>query len=363
MKIFIQTPYGDCDFHGHKLSHISYDSFLSNKVGLTAIIKHGLLGSQLFAKLNNPFYIQKLYLEKDKEYFKFLHEFKEKYEDYDVIVMNPGVDLVHPEFLYKHFPNTLKCLHFVDDPHATYSYCFPFSWAFDCATYISPSYNNDFIMPEILDHAGLKLNKWFPLCNSNLKDPTYSIKELKRQLPTRNNKVIYVGGYYSNKNRRLASIKYELKSDFDIFGRDPLKGYMFPINSTINGFPSGYRVRSISNKDREDLYSKYSIGLNMHLSDPGLETGNARLYELAYRGVAQVVDAGGASLVGDIFRPDVEILTYQNERECIDNIRLLQSDDDLRMSLALSAYKRAMNEYSYPSNLLGVINWYESILR
>ena len=218
-------------------------------------------------------------------------------------------------------------------------------------------------MPEILDHAGLKLNKWFPLCNSNLKDPTYSIKELKRQLPTRNNKVIYVGGYYSNKNRRLASIKYELKSDFDIFGRDPLKGYMFPINSTINGFPSGYRVRSISNKDREDLYSKYSIGLNMHLSDPGLETGNARLYELAYRGVAQVVDAGGASLVGDIFRPDVEILTYQNERECIDNIRLLQSDDDLRMSLALSAYKRAMNEYSYPSNLLGVINWYESILR
>jgi len=363
MKVFIQTPYGDCDFHNHKLSHISYDSFLSNKVGLFSIIKHGILSSTLSAKLKNPMYLQKLYLEKDKGYFKFLYEFKEKYKDYDVIVMNPGVDLVHPEFLYKHFPNTLKCLHFVDDPHSTYSYCFPFSWAFDCATYISPSYNNDFTMPEILDHVGLKLNKWFPLCNSNLKDPTYSIQELKRQLPTRNNKIIYVGNYYTNKNKRLASIKHEFKSDFDIFGHDPLGGFMFPIASTINGYPSISRVKSISNKQREYLYSKYSIGLNLHLSKSGLETGNARLYELAYRGVAQVVDSGGASLVGNIFKPGVEILTYENHRECLDNIRLLQSDDNLRISLALSAYKRAMNDYSYPSNLLGVINWYEDILR
>ncbi|MBC8147158.1 MAG: glycosyltransferase [Bacteroidetes bacterium] len=363
MKVFIQTPYEDCDFHGHKLSHMSYDSFLSNKVGLASIIKHGVSGSTLFARLNNPWYLQKLYLAKDKEYFKFLYEFKERYEDYDVIVMNPGVDLVHPEFLYKHFPNTLKCLHFVDDPHATYSYCFPFSWVFDCATYISPSYNNEFTMPEILHHVGLKLNKWFPLCNSNLKEPIYSINELKKQLSTRNNKIIYVGNYYSNKNKRLSSIKHKLKSDFDIFGKTPLGGYMFPINSTINGFPSRYRVRSISNKERELFYSKYSIGLNMHLSTPGLETGNARLYELAYRGVAQVVDSGGASLVGNIFRPGDEILTYQNERECIDNIRLLQSDENLRMSLALSAYKRAIVDYSYPSKLIEVLDWYEGIIK
>ena len=54
-------------------------------------------------KMQNPFFIQKMYLDKDKEYMNYLHEFKERFFDYDVIVMNPGVDLVHPEFLHKTF--------------------------------------------------------------------------------------------------------------------------------------------------------------------------------------------------------------------------------------------------------------------
>ena len=360
MRIFIQTPYdNDSIVGGHKISHMSYSSFLSKKRNLVDFIKNGLSGSTLFARLNNPWYLQKLYLDKDKDYFKFLYEFKERYENYDVIVMNPGVDLVHPEFLYKHFPNTLKCLNFVDDPHATYSYCLPFAWAFDCATYISPSYNNEFTMKEILDHVGLVKNKWFPLCISNISPPLYSLDSLREQLLSRNNKVIYVGGYYKGKNLRLSSLKYKLKDDLDIFGRFPLSGYSFPILSTMNGFNSAYRVRSISNEQREKYYSQYSIGINMHLSTPGRETGNARLYELAYRGVAQVVDSGGSSLVGDIFKPESEILTYENEKECIDHIRLLQSDTDLRIKISTNAYKKAINNYHYPSKLEELFKWFE----
>ena len=147
----MQTPFGyNKSLEKNTISHISFYSYLSKKRKFKDIFLHGISGSSLFAKLQNPFNIQKMYIEKDKYYMNYLHEFKERYFDYDVIVMNPGVDLVHPEFLHKNFPNSLKCLHFIDDPHTTYSYSFPFSWVFDCATYISPSYSENYNMSEIL---------------------------------------------------------------------------------------------------------------------------------------------------------------------------------------------------------------------
>ena len=104
--------------------------------------------------------------------------------------MNPGVDLVHPEFLYKNFPNAIKCLHFIDDPHGTYSYGLPFAWAFDCATYISPSYNEHFRMSEILKLAGFKKTKWVPHCNSNVLEPLHELQQFEEQQSLRNNKIV-----------------------------------------------------------------------------------------------------------------------------------------------------------------------------
>lgn len=147
MKIFIQTNKSeDYDFYGHTISHMNYENYLKYDKKIINYFKHGISGNSLFAKLRDPGFIQKLYQSHDQDYFNFLNEFKEKYKDYDVIVMNPGVDLVHPEYLHKYFKNSLKVLHFVDDPHSTYNYCLPYAWAFDAATYISPSYSKDFEM-------------------------------------------------------------------------------------------------------------------------------------------------------------------------------------------------------------------------
>jgi hypothetical protein len=73
-------------------------------------IKHGLSSNSLYAKLRNPEYIHNLYHSKDPAYMAFINEFYNRYKDFDVIVMNPGVDLVHPEFLYKYFPHVEICL-------------------------------------------------------------------------------------------------------------------------------------------------------------------------------------------------------------------------------------------------------------
>lgn len=362
MKIFIQTPDGfDNDLNNHTISHLSYFDFLSKKRSMSDFIRNGISGSSLYAKLLNPFYFHKLYLDKDKSYFNYLHSFKERFVDYDVIVMNPGVDLVHPEFLKKHFSNSLKCLHFIDDPHASYSYGFPYAWAFDCATYISPSYNEYLNMSEILELVGFKFTKWVPHCITNIDRPKYTINELENQLLSRNNKALYVGAFYTGKNSRLIKLKNKLKNNLDIYGRYPLSGYSFALLSTYKGYPSLYKVRKISNRLREKYYSQYSIGLNMHLSDPARETGNARLYELAYRGLAQVVDNGQYSMLEKIFEPENEILTYSNVTECCEQIKRLQLNKDLRIKIAINGYKRAIEKYNYQDRLLNLIEWFKSI--
>jgi spore maturation protein CgeB len=100
----------------------------------------------------------------------------------------------------------------------------------------------------------------------------------------------------------------------------------------------------------------------MHLSQPSIETGNARMYELAYRGIAQVVDTSKISATNEIFVPNHEVLTYETELECIEKLDALLGDDKLRINLAINAYKRAKKEYCYNKVLLDVCNWFSGLI-
>ena len=362
MKIFINSPFpNDYIINGNKISKFPYNDYLKVKKSFRTYLSRGLRGNNLGAMLTDPTFIHKLYRDKDNGYFNYLYKFKEMFQHYDVIVMNPGVDLIHPEFLYKHFKNSLKVLHFIDDPHLTYSYTLPFSWAFDAATYITPSYSPELNMKDLLKLNGFKYTKWVPHCVTNISDPQFTYEELDNQLLNRKRKVIYVGNFYSGKQNRLSFLKEELGNRFDIFGKYPLGGLLFPILSTLNGFPSMYQVKSISNCLREKYYSEYAVGINMHLNSPSIETGNARLYELAFRGVAQVVDKSEISLIDKIFEPEKEILTYTNINECVKQVQRLLSNDDLRVSIAKNAYRKAVESYQLKNVILDQIKWFESI--
>jgi spore maturation protein CgeB len=121
-----------------------------------------------------------------------------------------------------------------------------------------------------------------------------------------------------------------------------------------------YLPSYLTNFEKEKVYENTSIGINMHLSSPARETGNARTYELAYRGVAQVIDTSNASLIKKIFEPNKEILTYESIDECIFQTKRLMEDDDLRCKIALAGYKKATEEYSYKKTLERLINWFKS---
>ena len=46
----------------------------------------------------------------------------------------------------------------------------------------------------------------------------------------------------------------------------------------------------------------YKVGVNMHLTSPSVETGNARLYELPFHGLAQLADVSEHSLVENMVK-------------------------------------------------------------
>jgi hypothetical protein len=363
MKIFMNSPFPDeTIFNKHLVSKFPYGNHIKVQKNFKSFISRGLRGNKLGALLADPGFLHKLYREKDKGYFNYLEAFREKYRDFDVIVSNPGVDLIHPEFLYKNFKNSLKVLHFIDDPHLTYSYNLPFSWAFDAATYISPSYSLELNMKDLLELNGFKHIKWVPHCVTNLNEPSLDLHNINNQIINRKKKVIYVGNFYSGKQDRLSFFKNKLGNKFDIFGNFPLNGYMFPLLSILNGYPSTYRVRSISGELREKYYNEYAVGINMHLNSPSIETGNARLYELAFRGVAQVVDTSNISLVDKIFEPEKEILTYRNKYECVEQVERLLLDDNLRITIAKNAYLKSIKSYQLKNVILEQIKWFNRII-
>lgn len=360
MKIFMKNPVSDhFFFQDHTISHMKFEKFIYKKPNLKDYLLAGISHSSFAAKVTHPYYLHQLYIEKDKGYFKFLNLFYEKYKNYDVIVINPPTDLVHPEFLHKHFKNSFKVLNFVDDPHRTYSDYLPYSWAFDAATYISPSYSEDLTMEQFLKLAGFKLTLWSPLNWWNNNSPKWSISDLQKQLKTRDKKIIYMGNYYRDKMYRLITLKKELKNNFEIYGNYPLRGLSFFIISLLKKKPIFCLPKYVDKCQKDKIYASSAIGINMHLSHPSIETGNVRTYELAYNGVAQVVDNSQHSLINKIFEPEKEILTYENIEECVHQVKRLINDDDLRCTIALAGYKRAIKEYSYNKTLENLINFFQ----
>jgi hypothetical protein len=74
-----------------------------------------------------------------------------------------------------------------------------------------------------------------------------------------------------------------------------------------------------------------------------------------------VVDVSGVSFVGNILESEREILTYISERESVEHITRLQSDLELRINIPTNAYKKEIANYSYPSRLIDLFDWFKEM--
>jgi hypothetical protein len=361
MKVFIHSHHSSKTINSCQIVHCMPSSKRFETLSPILVARHGASAINPDSLLRDPHYIQYLYQERNPYYMNYLDAVYDMAHDCDVISLCPGLDLVHPEFLLNNFSKALKCIHLVDDPHSTYNYYTPYFWAYDCATYISPRYNEKYTMKAFLRHTGMMNCLWTPHSMS-YRNSLRSILEFENSWITRADRAVYIGRHYPVKGRRLSILSSVFGRKFSNYGRYRLAGMPYAILQSIHRHTFVPKPKAITDNERDRIYLTSTIGFNQHLSGSLRECGNQRTYELAAFGLAQVVDNVGAGCENVIFRDGSEVLVYKSIEEAIEMIRYLLDNQRIAYGLAKSAFVRYHSQYSPDAVFIKKLDWFEQML-
>lgn len=307
-----------------------------------------------------------MYRSNDKAYKELLQSFYDAYKDVDIIVAN-WVNPFHPEWLHMYFPKAIKIYGCIDDPVTTYKRTAASIWAFDGAFYVSPGYDDHFYMDEILNKMGVPAY-WWPMSYGRVTEA--HIKRVKESFAHKKGSIVYIGNLYGPKFERLVAFKKAFGKDFSIYGRWPLAGFggmilgPFKFFGKLGGsqkrtfFP--YRVRSISEQEKEQIYLDSKICLNMHYSI-NRETGNMRMYESVYWGTMLLCDKAAKNAHERIFEPDKEAVYYDNIEDAMEKAAYYLSHDEAREKIAMAGFERYCREYDADRQMLLFLEWCSSL--
>lgn len=99
-----------------------------------------------------------------------------------------------------------------------------------------------------------------------------------------------------------------------------------------------------------EILGRSRITLNKHIDCAENYAGNARLFEATGMGTCLLTD--WKVNLGDIFEPDVEVVTYKNSDECIEKARYLLDHEDERRAIAEAGQKRILRDHTYAQRAL-----------
>jgi len=302
--------------------------------------------------------VDSLYRERDPDYLRFAHDFVDAYRDADLVIM-ASYNPLHPEILRHELPGPTKILGFVDDPYSTYTRGIPYVWAFDGAFYISPGYSPLHVFADALREWGCEHAHWFPLVTAPL--PQFAPTE--RFFGDRDVDVVYIGGSYGNKMTRLAELKRRLGKRLRVHGRWAYRGHAGWLRGLAGKPVYPHRVSSLSDGQRQALYLRTKIGLNMHLSNLPSETGNVRMYEVPAHGALLLSDKGALNAHAQIFVPGREAVFYDDLADALDKIEYYVAHPLERVSIARAGFERVRRDYGFEAVLQGLLDWASSLKR
>jgi hypothetical protein len=303
--------------------------------------------------------VDRLYRERNPAYMMMVHDFVERFRDFDVIIM-ATYNFIHPEILRRELAGPTKILGFVDDPHSTYLRGIPYLWAFDGAFYISPSYVDGLAFSKALSRWTDKPTIWWPLVPSSFERPANVDADF---FTRRDVEVAYVGNPTGSKMERLIKLKKHFGDRLRIHGRWRFKGYIGLARGLLGMPILPQRITSLTVPERTQLYWRARIGFNMHVSDERYETGNARMYELPAHGVMMVCDKAGADAHAEIFAPNEEAIYYDSLEEAIELIEYYLVHEDKRAGIARRGFERFWRDYSWNGNLQKILDWASALRR
>lgn len=113
---------------------------------------------------------------------------------------------------------------------------------------------------------------------------------------------------------------------------DPLRD-LFPHNT----HPPVY------GKDMYALMRSSKVVLNIHADAAYGHSGNMRMFEATGAGACMLTEH--SLNVGDLFEPDVEVVTYRSPEECLEKALYLLGNDDVRREIGRKAQERTFKEH------------------
>ena len=98
-----------------------------------------------------------------------------------------------------------------------------------------------------------------------------------------------------------------------------------------------------------DVLANSRIVLNSHIDISGEYAGNMRLFEATGMGACLLTD--WKQNLGELFEPEVEVVTYRSAEECVDRARYLLRNDGVREKIARAGQKRTLQEHNYRNRI------------
>lgn len=242
----------------------------------------------------------------------------------------------HPEFLKS--LSIYKALYSADDPGATYLINIPYLHAYDHVFFVNPVYSGDLDMEEKMHYAGMNKANWLPISVFDFEfDVSKSIDAISEQ--DRDIDIIYVGGFWKQKIENLIALRKKFGKRFRIYGMFKVKHNLYlNLVCGINAW-----ISPITHQQRVLLYQRSKIGVNIHYNKYGL--GNQRLYHLPANGVMQISDCGPH--LNRIYNVQSEIIAFEKKTDLVEKVNYYLSNAELRKSIAISGYKRTMQDYRF----------------
>ncbi|HEU4796164.1 MAG TPA: glycosyltransferase [Pyrinomonadaceae bacterium] len=87
------------------------------------------------------------------------------------------------------------------------------------------------------------------------------------------------------------------------------------------------------------------VSLNTHIDISATYASNMRLYEATGAGSCLLTD--WKSNLGELFEPDVEVVTYKSADECVEKFNYLASHEDERRAIAAAGQRRTLRDHTF----------------
>jgi hypothetical protein len=107
------------------------------------------------------------------------------------------------------------------------------------------------------------------------------------------------------------------------------------------------------------VYGSYALVIHKNIDVAGTAASAKRLFEATGMGACVVTEAGDD--LHELFRPDIEVVTYSSFEECVEKVRYLLAHPSEAMAIGRQGQRRTLAEHTYEHRVDQLLEYTRSV--